>query len=58
MKFMDMGLKRTATLPQVITEVVELGQVLPSTMTLLIEEDMLIEVNIVRKRPATLPIAV
>ena len=51
---MDIGLKRPATLILVIAEVVDLGQVFPATIHLLIAEDMLIEVNMGHKRPSTL----
>ena len=53
-KVMDIGLKRPGTLPQLIMEVVDLGQVLPDTLPLVIAEDVLIEVDLSHKRPASL----
>ena len=57
-KVVDVGLKRTATLTQVIVEVVDIGQVWPATIPLVIAEDMLIEVDLCHKRSATLPIVI
>ena len=58
MKVSDIGLNRTDTPPLVIDEVVELGQVLPSTLPLIITEDMLIEVDLGHKIPVTLPLEI
>ena len=57
-KVMGIGLKRPEFLPQVIAEVVDLGQVWPDTIPLVITVDMLIEVNLDHKRPVTLPLAI
>ena len=50
---MEIGTKRPATLSQVITEVVDVGQVWPATLLLVIAEDMFIEVDLGHKRPST-----
>ena len=42
MKVVDIDLKRSANLPQVTTEVVDVGNFLPATLPLLIAEDVLI----------------
>ena len=41
-KVSDISLLRLATLPQVIADIVDVGQVLPGTLPLVITEDMLI----------------
>ena len=53
-KVVDIGLKRPSTLPQVIVEVVDIDFLKQATLTQVITEDMLLEVDIVHKRPATL----
>ena len=58
MKFLDLGLNRPAIIHQGIAEVVEVGQVLPDNFTLVIAEDMLIEADLVHKRPATITISI
>ena len=55
---MDVGLKIPATLPQVIAEVVDVGQVWPDTLNIIIADDVLIEVDIGHKRLATIPLAI
>ena len=57
-KVMGIVFKRPASLPLVITEFVEKGQVLPATTPLLTTEDMLIQVNLHHKRPSTLPLTI
>ena len=52
---MYIGIKIPDTLLQVTAEVMELGQVLPDTLPLIIADDMLIEVDIGHKIPANLP---
>ena len=62
MKYLDIGLLRPATLPQVITEVVYIGILIPATLPLVILEDMivvmLLEMDLGNKRPATVPIKI
>ena len=58
MKVADIGLKILATLPQVITKVVDIGKVLPSTLSIIISYDVFIEVHLVHKIPATLIISI
>ena len=58
MKVMEIGIKRPETIPQVIADVMDAGQVWPFTLTLVITEDILMEVNLGCKRPATLPIEI
>ena len=55
---MYIGLTRPAALPQVIAEVVDVGQVGPDTLPLLIAEDLLIEVDLGHKRTATIPLEI
>ena len=54
MKFVGIGLKRPATLPRLIADVADIGQVRSATINLIIVEDMLIEVDIGHKIPATI----
>ena len=56
MKVSDIDLNRPDTPPLVIDEVVELCQVLPATLPLIITEDMLIEVDLGNKIPVTHPL--
>ena len=58
MKVTEIGLKRPDTPPLVIEDVVELGQVLPATLHIIITEDMLTEVDLGHKRPVILPLAI
>ena len=58
MKVVEIVIKRPATLPQVITEVLGVVQVLPGTLTLAIAEYMLIELDIVHKISATIPLLI
>ena len=57
-KVVDIGIKIPATLTQVTAEFVDVVQVWPSTITLVIEEDILIEVDIGHKIPDNLPLAI
>ena len=57
-KVVDLSLLIPATPPEVIEEVVYIGQVLPATINILITKDMLIEVDLGNKIPATLPLAI
>ena len=57
-KFVDKDLLRPASLLQVIAEVVNLGQVLPATLPLVVAEDMLIYGYLGQKIPATIPLAI
>ena len=41
-KFVDIGLKRLVTLPQINVEVMDVGHVLPITIPLIIADDVLI----------------
>ena len=50
-KVVDRVLLRPATLTQVIVEVVDIGQVWPANINLLLNEDMLIELDIGHKIP-------
>ena len=54
MKVVDIGIKRSANLTQLIADVVNLGQVLSATIHLVIVEDMLIEVDPYHKRPSAI----
>ena len=56
-KFVEIVILRATTLPQVIVEVVGVGKVLLATLTLIIMEDMLIELDPGNKIPATIPLA-
>ena len=58
MKVVDIGIKRQSTLPHVFLGVVDVGQVLQDTLSLVIAEYMLIEVDICHNRPSTLPPAI
>ena len=53
-KVVDIGLNTPANLSQVIEEVMDVGQVLPATFSLVILEDMLIEVYLGHNIPDTL----
>ena len=57
-KVVEIGILIPATLPKLIDEVVDLVQVLPSTIPIVILEDMLIEVDLGHKIPATITIAI
>ena len=50
-KVVDRVLLRPATLTQVIVEVVDIGQVWPANINLLLNEDMLIKLDIGHKIP-------
>ena len=54
----DICFKRPATLLQVIAEFVDIGQVLPSTINLVIVEDMFIDVDLGHKRPDTITLLI
>ena len=56
-KVVYIGIKRPLNLPQVLSEVMNVGQVLPATLPLIIAENMLISVDLGNNRPAALPIA-
>ena len=58
MKVVGIGLLRLSTLPLVIAEVVYIGKVLAATIPLVIMEDMLIEVDLGHKRPATISLTI
>ena len=58
MKVVNLGLEISATLTQLIAEVVDVGQVLPATITLVTTEDILIDVDLGHKRPDTLPLEI
>ena len=58
MKVVDIGIKIPSNIPQVIYEVADIGQVLPATLTLVIMEDVLIELYICHKIPATLTLSI
>ena len=57
-KFVDICIKRPATITQVIAEFMGVGQVLTDTLPLVIAEDMLIEVDMYHNIPATLPLVI
>ena len=57
-KVVDTGLKRTSTQPQVIEEVVDVGQVLPATLPLVAVEDMLIGADLGHKITSTILLAI
>ena len=54
---MEIVLKITSTLPQVIAVVMYVGQVNPATLPLFIMENMLKYVDLGQKRQTTLPLA-
>ena len=62
MKYVSICLSRPATITQVIAKVADIGILIPSTISLIITEDiivvMLIEVDICHKRPAILTIKI
>ena len=58
MKVVYIGLKIPSNIPQVISEVADIGQVLPATVTLLIVEGVLIEVYICNKITSSLPLSI
>ena len=49
---------RLATLPPVTTEVAKIGILRPATLTLVIAEDMTVELDLVQNRPATINITI
>ena len=55
---MDVGIKIPETLPLVIAEVVDVGQVLRATIPLVIVGDMLTEVDLGHKITVTLSISI
>ena len=55
-KDVDIGLKIPSTLPQVIAKVVDVDQVWPATIPLVIAEDSSVWVDLGHKRPYTLPL--
>ena len=55
---MDIGLKRPATVSQVIVEVMDVGQVWSATLPLLFAEDVLIVVDLSQKISVTLPLTI
>ena len=57
-KEVDIFLMRPATIPQVTAEVVVIGLLIPATITLVIADNMLVEVDICHKKPATLPLTI
>ena len=57
-KVVEIGLKIPSNLPQVIAEVVDVGQVWSDTLTLIIVEDMLIEVYLGNNIPANLTLSI
>ena len=60
MKDIDMGILIPVTLPQIIAEVADIDILIPSTIYLVITEDiivvMLLEVDLGYKIPATIPL--
>ena len=58
MKYVDIVLLRPATLPQVIAEVMEIGLLRTATITLIITDDMLVEVDLGQKIPIILPLSI
>ena len=57
-KVVENRLERPATLPQVIVEFVDIDQVLRDTITIVIAEDMLIEVDTCQNITDTIPLAI
>ena len=59
---MDVGLLRPTTLTTVITDVVDISNLIPDTLPLVIAEDttvvILVEVDIGHKRPSIIPLAI
>ena len=58
LKVVGIGLKRPVTLPQSIAEFLDVGQVWPDTLPLVIAEDMLIEVDLGHNIPSTIPLEI
>ena len=62
MKEVDIGILRLDTINQVISEVTGIGILRPTTLTLLIAEDiivvMLVEVDLGHKIPDTIPLVI
>ena len=54
MKDVEISLLISATIPQLIPEVVDIGLLRPGNIPLVTAEDMLVEVDLGHKRPATL----
>ena len=54
MKVLEIGLNIPENIPQLTAEVVNIGQLLPYTLPLVIVEDMLLEADLGHKRPSSL----
>ena len=58
MKDVEISILISATIPQLLPEVVDIGLLRPGNIPLVSAEDMLVEVDLGHKRPATIPLAI